>query len=142
MPLDRLSTRRLDDEPAAEREQQRQARAVGRLPAAPAPVAEHEQREREQAGERERQQPRALVAEAAAEQPQRAGRAAEGDRVALAAVGQQFGLFRAFGRGVRLGRFAGALAFARRRPCARRRRVPTGICPGPPVCPPTRPKPL
>ena len=68
---------------------------------------------REQPEQRERQHPRALVAEADAEQPQRARRAAEGDRIAFAPVRQELGP----GGGWR----AGALrcACARRGGCAR-----------------------
>ena len=117
MPLDRLSTAAsTTNQPPKASSRASRTRSAG-LPAAPAPVAEHQQREREQAGEREGHEPRALVAEAAAEQPERPGRAAEGDRVARAAVGQQFGLFRRFGRGVRLRRFA--RLFSHRRDLAR-----------------------
>ena len=88
---------RLDQEPAAEHEQRRQrAGRAGRAAARGRPLGlallERRARssstssaQREQPEQRERQHPAGLVAEAAAEQPQRAGRAAERDRVRFAA---------------------------------------------------------
>ena len=112
-PLGQAQHGGLDEQPAAEHDQQGQARvtAVGQAASrsdiaallvlaglsavAPHGAAafghQHEQRQAEQPDERERQQPGALVAEAALEQPQWPDAFAEGDRVAFAAVGEEHG---------------------------------------------------
>ena len=64
---------RLDDQPAAHHQRQRDARVA-------AVAAPQHQHDRQQPDDRKRQEPRALVAERGVEEPQRAGRARRGDR--------------------------------------------------------------
>ncbi len=84
MPLERLSTA-----PSTTNQPPRTSSAARRGSRLLRPGAEHDERCREQPEHREREQPRALVAEADAEQPQGPDRAAERDRISFAAVGQK-----------------------------------------------------
>ena len=141
MPLDRLSTAAsTTNQPPNASSSASRARSAG-LPAAPAPVAEHQQREGEQADERERQQP-------APWSPRPAPNSRKGPVGPPKAIGlraRPLGSSSVFsgpsGAVCGLGRFARACPL-RRRDLARDAAGADGIWPGPPVWPPTRPKPL